>query len=266
MDYEEAFYSLVQYCPDPSRSEAANVGIVMLVPHRKLVLTKMARGNQRPRKFFGRQSFDSTWLRSAKESLAERVCDTEVGLKSLSDFQQFVCTRANELILTEPKPMRVRDPDSDLEDLFEELVEADRSENKQRSLIPELEKAFRSPGLAERVKFGYVAHIPVLGRELRADYAYQNGKLNLVKAQRLAPSLDNISRCSLLATEARFLRQAEDPAKLIVVPDAGAFPNERAMQDVRRSVDAIFQESGVRTIWNEDRDAFIREVDHQAHL
>ena len=42
--------------------------------------------------------------------------------RTIGELEQFTATRANELQATAPRPMKVIDPESDLEDLFSQLV------------------------------------------------------------------------------------------------------------------------------------------------
>ena len=46
------FYSVVQYCPDPSRAEAVNVGLVLLCVDPHALRVKMTGNHERVRKLF----------------------------------------------------------------------------------------------------------------------------------------------------------------------------------------------------------------------
>ena len=46
------YYSLIQYCPDRSRLEAANVGVVLFVPDRSFFKARISPNNEHVRRFF----------------------------------------------------------------------------------------------------------------------------------------------------------------------------------------------------------------------
>ena len=44
----KAYYCLIQYCPDMSRLEAANVGVVLFCPEKGFLAARMSRDNAHP--------------------------------------------------------------------------------------------------------------------------------------------------------------------------------------------------------------------------
>lgn len=95
----------------------------------------MAEGNERVRKFFGDEASGDLHSNAMKTSLANRLKIEEAQFASLADFQKFVDSRANQIILTKPKPVKVTDPESELEALFAELV-SHRSRIEQTPVTP----------------------------------------------------------------------------------------------------------------------------------
>ena len=61
-------------------------------------------------------------LNSAKRAMVARLKVEWEGAPTLKQFQHFVDTRANEIKLTAPRPVKVFDPVGDLQRLFDELV------------------------------------------------------------------------------------------------------------------------------------------------
>jgi hypothetical protein len=61
------YYSLVQFCPDSARAEAANVGVVVLCPDRHFIDCKFASSNDRVRRFFSVQGEQLERLDQIKE-------------------------------------------------------------------------------------------------------------------------------------------------------------------------------------------------------
>lgn len=122
MTTHRGYFSLIQYCPDASRLEAANVGVVLFCPELSFLEARTAHRNDRARRFFGSGTFNSQALRDAKRAIERRLAVERDYIRSLEQFEQFINTRANELKLTSPRPMKVGQPVKDLDALFVELV------------------------------------------------------------------------------------------------------------------------------------------------
>ena len=84
MGTSKGYYSLVQYCPDLSRMEAANIGVLLFSPDRQFLQAKMTSDNSRIRQFFGSESND--WQRINSFKRARGAAGGEKGvLVSLED-------------------------------------------------------------------------------------------------------------------------------------------------------------------------------------
>ena len=114
MNPTKGYYSLIQYCPDHSRLEAANVGVLLFCPETRFIDACVARNNQRIVKFFGRGSFDPGRLDAAKQAVVTRLHVEAGTFGALSDLDRFIKTRGNEILITPPRPMKVRVPEEDL--------------------------------------------------------------------------------------------------------------------------------------------------------
>src|SRR5262249_41757548 len=119
----KAYYCIVQYTPDPARGEAANVGVLLFAPEHGFLDAKLSSSNDRVRRFFGPDvELDLGRVRAMKQSLRRRLRAEAGRFRTADDLRHFVQTRANQIILTPPRPMTVVDPGKDLEVLFQELV------------------------------------------------------------------------------------------------------------------------------------------------
>jgi hypothetical protein len=116
------YYSVIQFCPDPSRLEAANVGVVLFCPEQKFLKAMTSSGNDRIRRFFGDQGFNWSHVNAAKQALVTRLEIEAAQFAKIEDLLHFVRTRGNAIVLSEPRSMRVEDPEADLKELFDELV------------------------------------------------------------------------------------------------------------------------------------------------
>ena len=78
--------------------------------------------NDRVSRFFGQGTFDPKRINEVKQAIEDRLKSREHPIKSLEDLKEFIGRRANEIVISDPRPMNVRNPDEDLERLFKELV------------------------------------------------------------------------------------------------------------------------------------------------
>lgn len=263
MEPRKGFYSLVQFCPDHSRMEAVNVGVVLCVPEVRFIRARMARANMRAARLFGRGTFDPDWLNAAKASLEQRLEVAGDAFVVPEDLNRFVATRANKLVLTVPRPVKVVQPDEELERLFAELVDRRETPARREPLIPELEDAFHRPTLANRIMFNHKVTVPVVNRSLDVPYAYRNGEMHLVKPVLFCA--DPVDRGIELVTEGDLIqKRSETATKLIVVPDLSSQPSRR-VQDVRKVLTDLFSFYEVRLVWEDQRQTFVNEVEHEAH-
>src|SRR5438046_2093048 len=118
MNPVKGYYSLIQYCPDLSRLEAANVGVLLFCPEPHFIDARTASSNQRVRRFFGSDDRDWDRINEAKAAIEDRLKAEGEHFRTLEDLERFIGTRANEIQLTPPRPIKVFNPAQDLEALF----------------------------------------------------------------------------------------------------------------------------------------------------
>jgi hypothetical protein len=118
--YSKGYYSILQYVPDVERAEGVNVGVVLICPARNFLKARTTKDNNRVVHFFGTNAgFDGQRLTILKQALEERI----TAIQTLEEFQRFVETRANHLRLIAPRPIKVTEPEAELDRLFAALVE-----------------------------------------------------------------------------------------------------------------------------------------------
>ncbi|MFN5741194.1 MAG: DUF3037 domain-containing protein, partial [Planctomyces sp.] len=120
MKPQKGYYSIVQYCPDLSRLEAANIGVLLFCPDSGFLKVLTSANNGRIIRFFGSAGHDWKRINTIKSGLQDRL-DNE-GIRTVDELQHFVATRANSLQLTPPLPVKVQDPEKELRELFHEIV------------------------------------------------------------------------------------------------------------------------------------------------
>jgi hypothetical protein len=178
------YYSLIQYCPDRGRLEAANMGVLLFCPDRNYLRARLSTGNERIRHFFGDEAGDLKQINAMKKMLEHRLEVEKSGFKDVAALRHFAALMANEILITEPRPTLVEEPDVELAHLFDELVSrAQRREPpREATLINRLRLQLETPRIKAVLKRDLVVRVPVFGNELKVPYAYQNGRLNLIEA------------------------------------------------------------------------------------
>jgi hypothetical protein len=262
----KGYYSLIQYCPDQSRLESANVGVVLFCPEQRFLRAKLTQTNQRLAKFFGRDSFDPDAVALAKDAIEGRLNRRGDELTTIEELHQFVATRANAVLLTPPRPMRVDDPMEDLEVLYQGLVGGKSRGARSPKRWAELDAAFDRSDLAGKIRRGAQVVLPVIGKKFVAPYAFQNGHLNLIKPIDVPTGEARaLQVAGTLALEGDLLQKHPTPedARLIAVPRFSGPPTSN--EDVRRLVMGLFSEYKIRTVEIQDLSRLAQEIGATAH-
>ncbi len=263
MDGQKGYYSLIQYCPDPSRAEAANVGVLLFCPALNYIDAQLARGNDRVTHFFGKDlALDLKRLNTYKLAMKERLSIEKDRFKSLADLEQFIRTRANEIQITEPRSIRVVEPERQLEELFRELVGGREHHVLAETAtdFPELNCFFKQTRLHDRVQFDLSVKVPVLDREIKIPYAYTNGVMNLVKPQKLAAGFQGVEKAMALAYEGELIKN--ETRQLVVV--LFGEDTERG-HDTESEAVRVLQHKEIKTVTRVQLPDFEKEVVAQAH-
>jgi hypothetical protein len=244
MNETKGYYSLIQYCPDQSRLEAINVGIVLFCPELHFLKARWLK-NARPRvrKIFGEQ--DWRFLGNQMGALDSRL-SIEPTFAGRDEFVRFSETRANSLQLTPPRPVKVQEPVQVVDTLFNELVSEKATKPRAPQVAGRFTKALKNSGLLSIVQQNVEVQIPHLRRTLKASYGYQNGRYNLIQPEQFGLSDEEqaLDKASRVAIAGKFLYEGDDEKlgqlQLVVV---GAFnPNQ---QETRRVVGEIFKNNRV---------------------
>jgi len=272
MSSHRAYYSIIQFCPDRGRAEAANIGVLLLCPELGFVRAKTSGHPRRVRQFFGKGAVDAQRLQLIEQGIEARVRDSYDWSEGLPDLERFIATRANDIQLTPARSMKTSDPELDLDALFRELVEhvapSIEYAAKQVGVIEseafaKLDSGLRVPGVRERIRFDERIIVPVLEKPLDVPYVYTNGSINLVKPVRFEGRPAITTRdASELAVEGDLLQRfrSDGPRQLIVLPSY-TDKSAKAAHDVEN----LFHVYRVRVVHEEEVDAFLAEVAETAH-
>lgn len=271
MNAKKGYYSLIQFCPDVSRLEAVNVGVLLFCPDAQFIAARTVKGNQRAVKLVGKAGLDKASLNSAKRAIVRRIETDREAFKSLEDLQRFADSRGNVLKLTPPRPVKVFEPEEELARLFCELVggtvHSAAIETVVSQTISQMDSVFRALAHQGRAKLDWDVPVPILGRALRVPYAYRNGVWNLVKPHQF-PAQENraLRTAEQLAIEGDLLyknpNDGSGQKQLIVV---SSFEEGPAATELQSRVEAVLDAYNVKTIHDSQIDAFLARVEIDAH-
>src|SRR5262245_44127945 len=154
------YYSILQFVPDLERVEGANIGVILFCPEKRFLRVQTSTSNDRVRRFFGQDEttdLDLDRLNTFKAAFEERIKTESETIQTPEQFYQFVKSRANQLILTEPRPIKVFDPEPQLANLFETLVGGRRRRlarlalSTREEMVQGLNDLLTRKGIAEKV-------------------------------------------------------------------------------------------------------------------
>ena len=223
MNPAKGYYSLIQYCPDLGRLEAANVGVLLFCPERHFLKALTSKNNARIIHFFGSQGHDWERINSFKEGLIERITIESAAIQNIEQLERFIAQRGNLLQITPPRPMKITDPEKDLEELFKEFLGPTVRQTSTRPFKRLLSEKLAAAGLERKIRRDIRVSVPVLQKEVDIPFGFQNGRFNLISPVHFeAANPDQIvTRACKYAVEGRSLHESPHPQlgplKLIVV-------------------------------------------------
>lgn len=266
MTAEKGYYSLIQFCPDVSRLESVNLGVILFCPTSGFLQALTSNSTRRAEKLVGRGELARAALRSAKTAIEKRLLVDRESFKSLEDLQRFVDTRGNSLQLTPPRPLKVSSPTEELKRLFDELVGGKALKDSgvsKRAAFPSLQTLFTRLADEGRATLDFETALPVLGQEFTVPYAYQNGVLNLVKPHEF--ERNSVKSALELAIRGDLIEKhgVEDHPKSRLVVISKFAPN--CDPDFVRHVDQLFSEYSVKHVPAANVDEFASQVEAEAH-
>lgn len=261
MNPTPGYYCVIQFCPDQSRLEAANVGVIVFCPEQNYLDAKLSTDNARVQKFFGRDGFDWERINSYKLGLRERLGVEKEGFKSLSDLETFAARRGNSLRITPPRPMTVRDPAQDLETLFEQLVGSRKKSRSGAGFRRILRQKFTQANLGRKLQSDLEVTISRLDKQLDVPFGYQNGRFNLIQPVNFrSENPDQLTKtASVHAVDGMAVYGEPNPRfgdmRLIVVANFSAEARKAASQ-----VEKILDQGHVKLYTSKTLDRLIQDI------
>lgn len=266
---ETGYYSLVQYCPDRSRLEAANVGVLLFAPNQKFLRVRLVQANDRIRRFFHDEAGDLSQLNLMKRMLEHRLEDEAPGIRTPVELERLLGRFANELLFTPLRPVRVENPEVDLMQLFEDLTGGGRVRRDppvESRMVDMLRLRLETVEFAKTVRRKLKVTVPIWGEEIEADYAFQNGCLNLIQAKEFTQhrTADVIREATKIAVEGHLLFKHPDPREgarqLVIVGEFGP-----AARDQQSRIESMLADHEVTLYSPETLDVLVQRIRETAH-
>lgn len=260
----QGYFSLIQYCPDASRAEGANVGLLIFQAEPALLVVRVVDDVRPVMKRLGRKD-DAATLLGVVQSMRNRIERERFG--NVEDLVKFVRTRGNQIQLTMPRSMQVGAIERDLEQMFGELVgpQAQKRETRGEVQAPLLRQAFDD--LARRMPTRVHVDVDFKARDgvsVHADYAYRNGCLNIVREM---PSVREIEALRMHAfafsrqgQSVRRLEEGEGRLVVVATGDAKSTKEAAREQQFGELIDRLGDAKFVRSA---DVPAFTKRVEEE---
>lgn len=261
MNASKGYYSLIQYCPDLGRLEAANVGVLLFCPERQFLKALTSPNNRRIIHFFGSEGHDWARINAFKQGLEDRIAIEGPEIQTLEQLVQFIAQRGNLLQITPPRPMKVLDPRKDLNELFRELIGEAPRRGSTKGLQRVIGERFSSAGLDRKIRRGIKVKVPVWQKEVEIPFGFQNGRFNLINPVRFeATDVDHsLATACKYAVEGKSLYDNPDSKfgelQLVIV---GQF--RQGDQESPAKVRHVFQDYGVKLYRTSELPKLIDEV------
>lgn len=264
MSQHRGHYSLIQFCPDPSRLEGVNIGVLVYSSSEQRLQVMVTRNNQRIRKFFGSQNWD--FVNRAKASVENQLQTQE--FLTTRDLDEYISRRANVIRLTALRPMRIEDIQADAKLLYERLVGREPTERKRR-IDGVLTQRLIQAGVEGLVRKSLSVEIPDFNRAIRVPYGYQNGRFNLISPVQFDAEPESIlAKAGKSALEGELLYKSRHQdfgeMRLVVIANFASEVENSDREFVRKTFDDHF----VTLHTFENLDPFVDDIRRsaKAHL
>lgn len=192
--------------------------------------------------------------------MEDRLLNESNTIHSLSDLEHFIALQANQIQITNPRPMKVRDPKKDLVKLFEDIIGKEISHKRAKPLRKIIEEVFDRAHLWSKLRRDLSVKVPVMQNEMKIPFGFQNGRLNLIKPVEFKPKPEKSALdASRFAIEGQYLFKNPDPEygerQLVVIGDFSPKDHESA-----KIVMQMFQDHNVKLFRSEELPKLVEEI------
>lgn len=209
MNQCKGYYSIIQFCPEIARRESVNIGVVLFVPEKDFLQARLSADNDRVKQFFGTKVMDFGLLSDFKKSFQSRIESERGRIVSVDSFKKFIDTRGNQIQLTEPMFVKVRECPNSLDSLFEQLVGAEPKRRRKESLKDIIQKQFELGEISNLIETDVPVSLPILEREIKVPFGFQNCAFHLMQPVAFLQGKEeaNFNRALKYSMEGRIIQE-----------------------------------------------------------
>ncbi len=177
----QGYYALIQYRPDAARMEALNVGLVLYSKSFNLLVASI---DERSRTLADHlPGGNREGLLSAAKGIVNRLNNHFERFPTLDDLQKFVDTRANTVILSPFRSVRITDPSTRFQELYGKLVLRPRSEPEDKEVFKKSVGKELKTTLGNDLLINPKITIEGPYTHPSLDYGVLNGRLRLISVK-----------------------------------------------------------------------------------
>jgi hypothetical protein len=262
MKFHEGYYSLIQFCPDLSRLEGINIGVLIYSPEEKRVRCRFTKSNRRITQCFGKQ--DRSYIVGAKSAAKERLQRQVFATKG--ELAEFINKRANGIQFTELRFLKTADMNNEVDRLFERLVVSEGTSRRIR-IDRQLGEKLSEYGVEGLVEKSVNVELPNISESIQVPFAYQNGRFNLIAPVQFSPDgRDLLSKTGERAIEGQLLYETPDPERgklrLVVVAQFPPLFNDSREEYVK----SVLEKHNVQVYNLENLEPLIQDIKKSASL
>lgn len=256
------YYCLIQYCPDPARLEAVNLGVLLFCPELGFLKCRVTKSTRRVARAFGEKSFDPDTVRFAAQSLADRLQVESGRFKSIDDLRKLIDSRAGQIILSPARTATIESAESYLQSLFLELVGSPAKGGMKTHRLKHLvAETFTAHAVMEKIKTDYKITIkPGVVREF--PYAYRNGVMNCIRPVQFPVGRKTVDWALRCGGESVEIEKAGSNSKLVVIGGFGEGAEGKRSHEIATEVLGDFP---IRLVGADELDSFADEIANTAH-
>jgi hypothetical protein len=265
----KGYYSILQYVPDPERAEGVNIGLMLFCPEKDFLKIQTTASHDRVRRLLGKRrgsTSNLSRLDAFKTAFEERVGLEAGRLQTLEEFRAFINTRANQLRLTDPRPMKVTDPEAELSNLFALLVEEVAptyapTHHATTVIKRQFGQLLTTHKLDELVQRDVPVELPLLGKQ-RYPFYFDNGGPNVIEPEtfELSTQREIIDRACRVVIEGQDLTKQKKPIKLNIIGSFKPGHDERV-----RQVRHMLEESQIALYTVGEMEKLVKLIARTAH-
>lgn len=263
------YYSLIQYCPDPAKLEAASVGVA-LFDQETLQFEFKTAGVRRVHSLFGRSQIGADQFTDLMSSFEVRLKRAGKAFLTPKDIEEFAATLAGEIVMTPLRLVAVDVFETRLVDLATKLIGWDKrpaAAPDARGVRSRLTAEFKKPAYRRLVQQHVRVALPSFDQKLIMPYGYQNGRYNFIKPVNFASpgKVTLLEKTGIITLKAEELFAATDPRgpmQLVVVADF-----KPSQESVKRHVQMRLEKAHAKFYTSESLPLLLAEIrDHARPL